>query len=577
MTWMIWNGRIIAARTAAFAAFLILAACGGGGGGGGSGPTYSVGGSVSGLVGSGLVLTAGAGNSVSVSKAGAFTFPTSLGAGASYNVTVASPPANPSQTCTVSNGTGTVSGAIDNITVVCVVSQFTVGGSISGLRGTGLILRDNSGDDLPVRSNGAFVFTVPVASGGAYSVSVVTQPSGPTQNCVLLAGSAAGTVTSGNITDVSVVCPSAGRFAYITDEQGSQIFGFTIDGSSGALTPMPTSPFAAPTFPGSTVADPSSRFLYVSSSGANSMMGVILAYSINQSTGALTAIPGYQFPLTDGGGIVGAEQLTIDPSGNFLYAAIGYPGTGSNLAVAVFTINHADGTLTPVSGSPFAIGDVYTYGAGQIVIGPSGQFLYIPYYYPGGGNATSLVVAYRIDPTTGALTMVPGGPVSVVTPTSSATATIDPSGKFLYLASQICEGGGSTPLQCGVLSTLAIDAISGALTLTASTPEVADSSVAFNPSGNLAFGVYLQAVTAYSADPTSGALTALAGGLNLSPDDFGGPVVVDPSGNFAFLLDAGGNILILTIDPSTGALTLLPGGPIAVPGALLLGGLIDVP
>jgi hypothetical protein len=244
MTSTIRDGRYVAARTAAFAALLILAACGGGGGG--SGPTYPVGGSVSGLAGSGLVLTAGAGNSVSVSKAGVFTFPTLLGAGASYDITVASPPANPSQTCTVSNGTGTVSGALDNIMVVCVVSQFTVGGSISGLVGTRMILRDNSGDDLPVSSNGAFVFTVPVASGGAYSVSVVTQPSNPTQNCVLLAGSAVGTVTSGNITGVSVVCPSAGRFAYVTDEQSNQIFGFTIDGSSGALTPMPTSPFCSP-------------------------------------------------------------------------------------------------------------------------------------------------------------------------------------------------------------------------------------------------------------------------------------------------------------------------------------------
>ena len=280
MTSTIRNGSFGAARTAAFAVLMMLAACGGGGGGGGSGPTFAVGGSISGLVGSGLVLTAGAGNSVSVSKAGPFTFPTSLGADASYDITVASPPAKPSQTCSVSNGTGTVSGAVNNITVACVVSQFTVGGSISGLVGAGLILRDNSGDDLPVSSNGAFFFTNPVASGGAYSVSIVSQPSGPTHNCLLLAGSAAGTVTNGNITDVSVVCASAGRFAYITDQQGNQIFGFTIDGSSGALTPMPTSPFAAPTFPGSTVADPSSRFLYVSSSGPNSMMGVILKLTV---------------------------------------------------------------------------------------------------------------------------------------------------------------------------------------------------------------------------------------------------------------------------------------------------------
>jgi hypothetical protein len=73
MTSTFRNGRFIAARTAAFAALLILAACGGGGG---SGPTYTIGGSISGLTGSGLVLRASPGNTVSVSKAGAFTFPT---------------------------------------------------------------------------------------------------------------------------------------------------------------------------------------------------------------------------------------------------------------------------------------------------------------------------------------------------------------------------------------------------------------------------------------------------------------------------------------------------------------------
>jgi 6-phosphogluconolactonase len=564
----------VATRSAAIAGLLILAACGGSGGSG-SGPTYSVGGSVSGLVGSGLALTAGAGNSVSISKAGPFTLPTSLNAGASYDVTVASPPANPSQTCTVGNGTGTVAGAVDNITVVCVISQFTVGGTISGLAGTGLILRDNSGDDLPVSSNGAFVFMVPVASGGAYSVSIVSQPSNPTQNCVLLASSAAGTVTSGNVKDISVVCASAGRFAYVVDGQSNQIFGFTIDGGSGALTPMPTSPFAAPTFPGPLVVDPSSRFLYVSSEGASGVTGTILAYSINQSTGALTAIQGFQFPDIDGG-IVSPAELTIDPSGKFLYAAINEPETssppdGPNLAVAVFTINRTDGTLTPVSGSPFAVG-VYTIGDSPIAITPSGHFLYIAYWDI--GNSTSYVTGFSIGPTTGALTMVPGGRVSVVTP-GPTTATIDPAGKFLYLGAVSCTATHS----CGVVSTLAIDTISGALTLTGTTLEVADT-VAFNPSGNFAFGVYVQAVTAYSADPTSGALTALAGGLNFAGvANIEGPVVVDRSGNFGYLptIGAGSSILILKIDPSTGALSLLPGSPVAVPGAILLGDFLDVP
>jgi hypothetical protein len=136
--------------------------------------------------------------------------------------------------------------------------------------------------------------------------------------------------------------------------------------------------------------------------------------------------------------------------------------------VAVFTINHTDGTLTPVSGSPFAIGGVYTYGAGQIVIGPSGQFLYIPYAYPVGGNPTFVVAAYSIDPTTGALTMVPGGPVPVDTgprlPLSTRQGQLPVPRIALRQANRQHR-------QCGVLSTLAIDAISGALTVTGSNSE----------------------------------------------------------------------------------------------------------
>jgi 6-phosphogluconolactonase (cycloisomerase 2 family) len=244
--------------------------------------------------------------------------------------------------------------------------------------------------------------------------------------------------------------------------------------------------------------------------------------------------------------------------------------------VAVFSINHTDGTLTPASGSPFAIGDVYTYGADAMVIGPSGQFLYIPYSYPVGGNPTIVVAAYSIDFTTGALTTVPGGPVPVDNAGEPA-ATIDPTGKFLYLTSNlICEAA-----PCVAVSTLAIDAISGALTVTAANSNVGAAFLAFNPSGNLAFGVYLQAVTVYSADPTSGALTALAGGLNFSGVfGIGDTVVVDPSGNFAYLppqIGTGGSIVILTIDPGTGALTLLPGSPVAVPGLIGLGDFLDVP
>jgi len=77
---------------------------------------------------------------------------------------------------------------------------YTIGGTISGLSGT-VVLQNNSGDDLSRTTNGSFTFNTGVASGGAYSVTVLTQPAG--QSCSVSDGS--GTV-SGNVTNVTVTC-----------------------------------------------------------------------------------------------------------------------------------------------------------------------------------------------------------------------------------------------------------------------------------------------------------------------------------------------------------------------------------
>jgi len=83
-------------------------------------------------------------------------------------------------------------------------ATYTVGGTVSGLIGSGLVLRDNGADDLSVSSSGPFVFATPIASGAAYSVGVATQPSAPAQTCTVT--SSAGTVTDGNVTSVAVDC-----------------------------------------------------------------------------------------------------------------------------------------------------------------------------------------------------------------------------------------------------------------------------------------------------------------------------------------------------------------------------------
>jgi len=66
-------------------------------------------------------------------------------------------------------------------------------------------LQNNGGNNLPVGAGaGAFAFAASIASGLPYNVSVFAQPSSPSQTCSVTNGQ--GTVTSANITNVSVNC-----------------------------------------------------------------------------------------------------------------------------------------------------------------------------------------------------------------------------------------------------------------------------------------------------------------------------------------------------------------------------------
>ncbi len=127
-------------------------------------PTFTVGGTVSGLSGTVVLQDNGADN-LTVTANGPFTFATGLASGAAYAVTVKTQPAG--QTCTVANGSGTMGSAnVTNVAVSCSANPtFTVGGTVSGLSGT-VVLQDNGADNLTVTANGPFTFATGWRRGG---------------------------------------------------------------------------------------------------------------------------------------------------------------------------------------------------------------------------------------------------------------------------------------------------------------------------------------------------------------------------------------------------------------------------
>jgi hypothetical protein len=165
--------------------------------------TYSVGGTVYGLSGS-LVLQDNGADNLTLAASAPYAFTTPLASGATYAVTVLTQPA--SQVCTLMNASGKIMGAdVTNVYVNCANPTFTIGGAVSGLTGTGLVLRDNGGDDLPITSSGSFTFAKGLLDGSSYSVTVFTQPSG--QYCTVSSGT--GTVAGADVTTVAVSCNPA--------------------------------------------------------------------------------------------------------------------------------------------------------------------------------------------------------------------------------------------------------------------------------------------------------------------------------------------------------------------------------
>jgi 6-phosphogluconolactonase (cycloisomerase 2 family) len=223
----------------------------------------------------------------------------------------------------------------------------------------------------------------------------------------------------------SVTVDPSGRFAYVANEGTNDVAAYTIDASTGALTAMSGSPFAAETNPYSVAVDPSGRFLYVANNGSYDISG----FAINSSTGALTALNGS--PFSTGTTSAGPVSVTVDPTGQFVYVANNSLFNGS---VSALTIDPVTGGLTSVPNSPFAD----TEDPGSVAVDASGRVVYVANTEPvpeSGGQYK--MIEFTIDPASGALTNpFPTTNLGASTP----SVVTDPLGQFLY-SPQNAEGG----------------------------------------------------------------------------------------------------------------------------------------
>jgi hypothetical protein len=335
--------------------------------------------------GSSLVLQDNGGDNLTVGGNGAFGFATQLLSGTAYTVTVLTQPTNPSQTCAVANATGTAGSASPAPTVTCVINYAPITGTVTGLQGSGLVLQDNGGDNLPIAANGNFTFPTQLPVGTTYNVTVLTQPASPAQICTV--ANATGSAGGSGPTPV-VTCGftlSATVNGLNPNQQGNSLVLQNSNGNQAtvALTGPYTVPFSAPGSPTPTVLPSGTQY----SVSILTQPGTDTSSGRGEQTNIVCVV-------SNGSGTITNSNVTltvncVQPVG------FAYVTNSADNTVSAYLIDQS-GALLASGGPAVATGTAPSGVAG--IIGNLSGFLYVT------NQGSNDLTVYAIDPNTGALT-----------------------------------------------------------------------------------------------------------------------------------------------------------------------------
>ncbi|HEY3973089.1 MAG TPA: beta-propeller fold lactonase family protein [Candidatus Sulfotelmatobacter sp.] len=237
----------------------------------------------------------------------------------------------------------------------------------------------------------------------------------------------------------NIVVHPSNAFVYVTTINSTGVGSNTISGfsvaSNGSLVPVPGSPYMVdqPLF--ALAINPGGQYLYASNGAPD-----VFAYSINRSTGALTALPGSPLQITPAQctycntSYDEFNDMKIDHTGKYLIA----PGY-TNGVIYVEAINASTGALTPVSGSPFDDNEIscpiaeYCSGGTptSLTVDATNAHVIVMNTIPGAND----IVTYQFNAATGALTKQATTPPPYGTfyfGESGESIRADPSGQFVY-------------------------------------------------------------------------------------------------------------------------------------------------
>lgn len=329
-------------------------------------------------------------------------------------------------------------------------------------------------------------------------------------------------------------------FAFVTSSGSGTVSAFSVS-NAGVLSAVPGGVFMAGAGAEFMAIDSVHKLLFVSNQTANS----ISAFSVNTATGMLSASPGS--PFATGARPVG---IAVDTMGRFVFVANQTAST-----ISVFSIA-ANGTLTAVSGSPFAVPNPF-----GLAVNSTGTVLFANNFPDSQTSDLNSVSAFAIS-AMGSLSPIAGSPFSTANGAGGFASAIglaaDPSGKFLFVGDHMAQ----TVVPFSIGSTGSLTPVS---MLPAPAPSCSVSChnnplrLAVHPNDQFLYVSNVQAGTVSIFRMTNGALSSIAE-VPVGQHPFG--VALDPAGSVLLVANKVDNtVSAFSIDPSTGMASPVMGSP----------------